>query len=262
MNKHQLQGLANQKLLTDVGLVSHYMEHEDELSKITIEDLGKMGFVTSQDMNSFIYPDFENGGEFTLQKDLHIVYPIIIDKETIIDLNGHNIINDYAFIDDDNTSNSYVFWVKKGGKLTIKGEGAIKSTGCEYSIAIWAQGGDVIIEGGSYYNEGEGSDLIYASAGGNINITNGNFHPCKKLEGVVGTLDKYSALNIKDADRKTSSINVSGGIFYNFDPANNLAEGPDTNFVMNGYISNQINENVWEVIKSDNIEDDSNSIEE
>ena len=259
MNKQQLQGLASQKLLTDIGFVSYYMEHEDELSKINIEDLGKMGFVTSQDVNSFIHPNFENGGEFILQKDLHIVYPIIINKETIIDLNGHNIINDYAFIDEsDNTSNSYVFWVKKGGKLTIKGEGFIKSTGCEYSIAIWAQGGDVIIEGGSYYNEGEGSDLIYASAGGNVNITNGNFHPCKKLEGVAGTLDKYSALNIKDTDRENSSINVSGGIFYNFDPANNLAEGTNTNFVMNGYISNQINENVWEVIK----DDDSNSTEE
>lgn len=254
MNKHQLQELANQKILTDVGFISHHIEHEEDLKKLSLESLSQIGAATSNIIDNFIIPNFEDGGEITLQKDAMILYPIMIEKETIINLNGYNIINNSVFIDEsDNTRNSYVFWVKKGGKLTIKGEGSVKSAGCEYSMTIWAQGGEVTIEGGSYYNDGEGSDLIYASMGGKVSIIGGNFHPCKKLEGVPGTLDEYSALNIKDADRKTSSITVKGGTFYNFNPADNFSEGPNTNFVANGYISNQIDDNIWTVTENTNI---------
>lgn len=267
MNKHQLQELANQKILTDVGFVSHHIEHEEDLKNLSLESLSQMGIATSNTMDNFIIPNFEDGGEITLQKDAMILYPIVIEKETTINLNGYNIINNSVFIDEsDNSRNSYVFWIKKGGKLTIKGEGSIKSAGCKYSITIWAQGGEVTIEGGSYYNDGEGSDLIYASAGGKVSIIGGDFHPCKKLEGVPGTRDEYSALNIKDADRKTSSIIVKGGTFYNFNPANNFSEGPNTNFVADGYISNQIDDNIWiveeNIIDDIVVEDNSNSIEE
>ena len=33
----------------------------------------------------------------------------------------------------------------------------------------------------------------------------------------------------------TSKITVYGGRFYGFDPANNVSEGPNTNFVAEGY---------------------------
>lgn len=255
MNKHQLQELANQKILTDVGFVSHHIEHEEDLKNLSLESLSQMGIATSNAMNNFITPNFEDGGEITLQKDAMILYPIVIEKETSINLNGYNIINNSVFINEsDNSRNSYVFWVKKGGKLTIKGEGSIKSAGCTYSIAIRAQGGEVTIEGGSYYNDGEGSDLIYASAGGKVSIIGGDFHPCKMLEGVPGTRNEYCALNIKDADRETSSIIVKGGTFYNFNPANNFSEGPKTNFVANGYISNQIDNNIW-IVEKNTIDD-------
>lgn len=116
-------------------------------------------------------------------------------------------------------------------------------------MAVWAQGGTVIINGGKFYNEGEGSDLIYASAGGKVYIYGGEFYPNKKQEGVDGTANPYSALNIKDIDRGISEIKVYGGKFYNFDPANNLSEGPNTNFVAEGYKSVEIEPNVWEVVK-------------
>ena len=74
------------------------------------------------------------------------------------------------------------------------------------------------------------------------------------LEGVPGTRNEYCALNIKDADRKTSSIIVKGGTFYNFNPANNFSEGPNTNFVANGYTSNQIDDNIW-IVEKNTIDD-------
>ena len=56
------------------------------------------------------------------------------------------------------------------------------------------------------------------------------------------------ALNIKDKDRDNSSITVYGGKFYGFDPANNLSEGKNTNFVAEGYKSIEIEEGVFEVM--------------
>ena len=49
--------------------------------------------------------------------------------------------------------------------------------------------------------------------------------------------DKYKyTLNCLDANYKagTAKINVLGGEFYKFDPSNNEAEGPSTNFVVEG----------------------------
>ena len=42
-------------------------------------------------------------------------------------------------------------------------------------------------------------------------------------------------MNQKDDSRTTSSINVYGGEFVNFNPADNAAEGTNTNFVADGY---------------------------
>jgi hypothetical protein len=79
--------------------------------------------------------------------------------------------------------------------------------------------------------------LIYASAGGKVYIYDGEFHANERQEGVSGTANKHSALNVKDSDYKSgvSEIVVYGGKFYGFNPENNLSEGPGTNFVAEGY---------------------------
>ena len=136
-------------------------------------------------------------------------------------------------------SDSYVFWVKEGATLTINGEGTVAAQNAKYSIAVWAQGGNVVINGGTYTNAGEGADLIYASAGGNVVINGGEFVACPKQAGVDGTLNAYSALNVKDADYRSgaSDIVVYGGKFFQFNPADNASEGAGTNFVAAGYKS-------------------------
>ena len=64
---------------------------------------------------------------------------------------------------------------------------------------------------------------------GTINITNGTF----RNNGD----DKKFLLNCYDANRAagTAKIVVTGGKFYDFDPMHNTAEGPDTNFLAEGY---------------------------
>ena len=81
-----------------------------------------------------------------------------------------------------------------------------------------------------------------------MEIHGGEFHATERSGEVEGTKNRFSALNIKDADRGTSSIVVYGGKFFGFDPANNLSEGPETNFVAEGYKSVEVESGVWEVM--------------
>ena len=166
--------------------------------------------------------------------------PLVITSDVTIDLNGHDIQGGLFTESDgeitEGSTDSYAFWVKDGGKLTINGNGSVKTQPSTFSMAVWAQGGEVIINGGEFENTGNNCDLIYASAGGKVEIYGGKFI-ANLNEGAPGTANQYPALNIKDADRTISSIIVYGGSFFLFDPANNKSEGNNTSFVAEGYKS-------------------------
>ena len=170
-----------------------------------------------------------SGSTIKIHNDLDFKTAVYVDKKLTVDLNGHIITvkND--------TVGDGVFCSIDGGDLTIQGNGLVNGVGKNnYNMAVWAQGGNITINGGCYTNIGATDssgdnthfDLIYASAGGTITINNGTFY-AQTPEWI---------LNIKDAHRETSSIIVNGGIFYGFNPANNLAEGENTNFVSDGFV--------------------------
>ena len=169
---------------------------------------------------------------------------LVINRELTINLNDKTITGG-LFAESNGVMNvgntdSYVFWVQEGGKLTINGAGNVKTQSCKYSIAVWAHnGGEVIINGGYYENAGEGSDLIYAKNGGKLTINGGTFKACEKQDGVDGTNEKYSAINLKDKKESEgiaeSTAVVTGGKFYMFDPSDNESENPQKNFVAEGY---------------------------
>ena len=180
------------------------------------------------------------GENVKLMADITLDEPLQITKNAIVDLNRKNIAVG-AFTESNGTisagdTDSYAFWVKNGGELTINGEGEISTADCKYSIAVWAQGGKVTINGGKFTNAGEGSDLIYASANGHVVINGGEFVACKKQPNVDGTLEDYSVLNLK-GDNTGSSITCYGGRYFKFDPANNKSENPAVSFVAPGYES-------------------------
>lgn len=143
--------------------------------------------------------------------------------EFVVDLNGHKI-----------SSTTDVFEVA-GGTLTIIGEGevhAATTNGTPY-CAVWAYGDAVVnIYGGTYmtgYPTNDYNDLIYAKQNAVINIYGGTFHNSGRENAFV--------LNLYDQDRSTADINVYGGSYEKFNPANNESEGPNTNFVATGYKS-------------------------
>lgn len=180
------------------------------------------------------------GENVKLMADITLAEPLQITKNAIVDLNRKNI-SVGAFTESNGTisagdTDSFAFWVKNGGELTINGQGEISTAACDYSIAVWAQGGKVTINGGTFKNAGEGSDLIYASANGHVVINGGEFVACEKQDGVDGTDQAYSVLNLK-GDNTGSSITCYGGRYFMFDPANNKSENPAVSFVAPGYES-------------------------
>lgn len=194
-------------------------------------------------------------GNVSLTQDYAPDKPIILmNEKTSVKLNGKKITapvfaeSNGQILDGD--TDSYVFWVKDGSELTIEGDGEIIAKPAKYSMAIWANGGKVTIKGGKFYNNGDNSDLIYASGNALVEIYGGEFH-ANENKGAVGTKNAYPALNIKDKDRETAKIVVYGGKFFGFNPADNLSEGPATNFVADGYKSVEIEPSVWEVTSAE-----------
>lgn len=194
-----------------------------------------------------------NNEPIILTNDVKLENCLVIENDKVcnIDLNGHTITagkfrENNGQIEQGN-SDSYVFW-NKGGKLIISGNGKVVAQSAKYSMAVWCQGGETVINGGDFYNSGEGSDLIYASKTGNIVINNGYFESCVQ-QNVPGTKNKRSALNVRDADYKSgsASITVFGGTFLEFDPMNNLSEGENTNYVAEGHSSVE-NGNLFDVL--------------
>lgn len=102
----------------------------------------------------------------------------------------------------------------KSGTLTLEGNGTVNAVGDnDYSMALWADGGKIVINGGVYTNEGAGEhdhyDLLYVKNGGIIEINGGEFK-CQTPEWT---------LNSNDDPAKAGSIVIAGGKFYKFNPA-------------------------------------------
>lgn len=169
--------------------------------------------------------------------------------------------------------------------LDIKGQGKIVSTIVNdteksQSAALRVSDGTVNIYDGVELDGGNGCVGNYAIkiVKGTVNIYGGYFHSAPKTEG--GTteviylesayasssechLNIYSGvfesegnpqylINCQDDYRSKCHIQIMGGTFVGFNPANNTAEGANTNWVPDGYVSTQTTYNgktAWEVSK-------------
>ena len=168
------------------------------------------------------------GGAVILGADIDIGDGAVeIDKTVVLDLNGKTLSCP------GDTKGDGVFHVVAGGKLTIFGDGTINSKGNNnYSMAIWADGGEVIINGGTYTNKGckvdvdpdnNHYDLIYVKNGGSVSIHGGTF----ECEIPKWTLNSHDSL--------TGTFQVHGGAFMGFDPtAADTEPGSPVNWVVKG----------------------------
>ena len=197
-------------------------------------------FATAEDApKAAILPAAENG-VITLEEDLVLSTTWVITDTVTLNLNHHKISsgeneiwNDPKEPTEENPKTWSLISVR-GGNLTINGEGTLqtKENDC-YAVDI-QDNGSCTINGGEYVGN---VHAVYVHDG-TLNVTGGKFSIQQTYPNDPNKPYEFT-LNCYDANRAagTAAIHVSGGTFYKFDPANNQAEGANTNFTQEGYVS-------------------------
>ena len=193
------------------------VKSEKDLDGNTIYTIVKSNKVsTSDDLLNTILA-LPVGGEETLvelSNDLTIETeePIVLDGNLSLNLNGYKLV--YPKTD---------ILFRVNGSLTING-GEVETSGY---IASANEGSTVNVLGGTY----NADVTAFQSNGGILNIEGGYFSACNDTYGC-----KYT-LNFIDSKKTIGQINVKGGSFVGYNPAESHSENPAMNFVVEGYKS-------------------------
>lgn len=211
----------------------------------TIETTVTNAVIQITDELSFIHTA-TTGGDAMLVNNIELTKPIVVSKALTLDLNGKKVFNTQDIFKRDETRSWSLISVKNSA-LTIKGDGTLhaKENDC-YAIDV-QENGSLTIEQGTYIGN---IHAVYVFAG-HANIQGGTFSIQQQY---TDPLKAYEfVLNCYDANRKSdiASINVTGGKFVQFNPADCQAEGEHTNFVSVGYQSAKISDEpvTYEVTK-------------
>lgn len=200
--------------------------------KVSYADLDCIETYTAEDeaASNALVQAFATGGTYTVEADVTLDEPLVLKAGTVLELNlnGKKIINQLG------NASTDVIIVEEGATLTINGEGNVEAVSGNDGFTVISKG-EVTINGGTFTSgtdaENKTNACIYASGNGKVYITGGEFH---SAEGAL-------MINKKDADRATTVIEITGGSFYGFNPADNGSEtsgggrGTGTNFVVEGY---------------------------
>jgi len=205
------------------------LEKENEIYNLT-KIVGDMGGAVTYNLPNEANKSFNtlmnNNGTVKLGDDVTTgrFGPGIMAKNNVkLNLNTHNLTITGLTI-----SSAQAAIMSRGTEeITIYGKGIVDAG---QGICIEANGKDSVINlTGSttiYQTDRPNGELVYCYAG-TINIVNGTF----KNNGSPYLLNCYDA-NYRNG---TAKIIVTGGKFYDFNPADNSAEGEHTNFLAEGY---------------------------
>ena len=198
----------------------------------------------SADFNVIVVPDFEdgdkvydldninsagalaalfaNGGSGTLTGDIEMgMFVVPEGKNVVLNLNGKTVTL---------KGGSRGHGSKISGNVTIKGDGYFGDpTGESVGYMFDLYGSAVLnVEGNATYQCG--LSCVQMSNNSTVNISGG-----KWIGG--SSSGKYWTINKIDADKATTSVNITGGEFYKFNPAETPTENPVENWVVDGYKS-------------------------
>ena len=154
---------------------------------------------------------------------------LMIRVPITLDLNEHTIYSP------DNMGNNEKNFVALNviADTTLKATTGGIDTGRNGGYAINVnEGAKLTIDGGKYYGGGTAVQVQK----GELTINNGYFD----AEAFDSPVYGYNfIINCIDSNYKagTAKVDIKGGYFAHFDPANNKAEGVGTNFVADGYVS-------------------------
>ena len=225
------------KVYTQEDVDALLLAKENEIYNLT-KIVGDIGGAVTYELPNAAGKSFNtlmnNNGTVKLTEDVttnRFGPGIFASNKVALNLNGHNLTFSGLTID----SSFPAIFARGSEEISIGGKGTIDAG---EGICIESSSADNVINlTGSttvYQTNRPGGELIYAN-NGIINITNGTF----KNNGSKFLLNCYDS-NYKAGTAKiivSSSSKTSGPHFFDFDPANNSAEGAGTNFVAEGCIS-------------------------
>ncbi len=173
-----------------------------------------------------------NSEVIQLEDDILVEAPIVVTREVVLDMNGKTLSNEVDIWDEG--ANAWaIISVREGGVLTVEGNGKIqtKENDC-YAIDVM-DGGHLVVNDGEFVGN---ISAVYVYEG-SAQINGGTYSIQQKSE-VQGKPNEF-VLNLEDVHREagTASIVVTGGTYVEFNPQNCEAEGDNTNFVKDGYVS-------------------------
>lgn len=163
-----------------------------------------------------------------------VAFGILASGNVELDLNGKTIKG--------GRTNTGLMFIRGTSNINIVGEGTLENNNETYGIWVSSANATVNIYSGNYIAN---VHCLYAE-NGTINIYGGTFK--------LNDENKTFLLNCLDASYKSgkAKINVYGGKFYGFNPAESMSEpGGPISFVAPGYHVNQLEEEgqiVYEVV--------------
>ena len=185
-----------------------------------------------------IYMAAANGGEFTLTENVVLSEPLVIQSSLTLDLGGYTITGGKVDSPEMSGTDISAIVVEKGATLTIVGDGNI--VGTEYGVYV--KDGNVVVKGGDI-KAGTSAVQVY---NGSANIEGGNFSATSSDVYVINCIDAAYTSG-------AAKVNITGGTFVGFNPADNAAEGVGTNFVAEGYKAVENGAGVYTVIPNSGV---------
>ena len=199
-------------LINDANKIVYPAEYANE--NVTVEKTNDDVITEIASADDIALVAMSRGGEVSIPTaGLAVDTAIYLTKNTTVALAGEvKVAND--------TVGDGVFCVKKG-TLTLNGEGTVNGVGDNnYCMAVWADGGEVVINGGTYTNAGavekngagNNYELIYVKNGGKVTINGGTF---------IGAYDlnhTNAQYLLNSHDTQVGTIEIKGGKFYNYNP--------------------------------------------
>lgn len=183
--------------------------------------------------------------EIKLTSDIISDDTLVITRKVTLNLNGKTISNtEDIWVDTETEDKWSLISVGTNGNLTITGNGKLKAKENDCYAVDVVDGGKLTIENGEFIGN---ISAVYVFEG-EAEIKGGKY----SIQQLSSNGDERFTLNLYDANRinETAKIKVSGGEFNKFNPANNLAEGENTNFVVEGYTSELIPDTtIYQVLK-------------
>ena len=178
------------------------------------------------------------GETIVLLRDITIESHLTINKNVNLDLNGYTIYVDSAATDGGLGDDA--IWVRDTAETVISnGNIEFVSVGEKYATGLFATGSSKLTV--ENVNIVAGGEAVFAQASAQVVINSGSYKSIEYPEFTLNLRDKLS----KPTD--TATITVKGGKYFQFNPADNAAEGANTNFVADGYTVEK--EGDWYVVK-------------